>query len=113
VLAAARAVLLVYRTTPIAVLYRESSLLLPEIELDQLAILATVCIRRLDPYYPLYRKAAKIIRLELLTLRFARRILALLASEQVNLIQQLLWYSQESRTTTMDRIASSCSCSKA
>jgi hypothetical protein len=88
VLAAARAVLLVYRTTPIAVLYCESGLLPPEIELDQLAILATVRICRLDPYHPLYRRAAKIPRLELLTLRFARRILAFPASEQVNLIQQ-------------------------
>jgi hypothetical protein len=56
VLAAARAVLPVYRTTPIAVLHRESGLLPPEIELDQLAILATVRIRRLDPYHPLYRR---------------------------------------------------------
>jgi hypothetical protein len=113
VLAAARAVLLVYRTTPIAVLHCESSLLTPEIELDQLAILAIVRIRTLDPYYPLYRRAAKITRLGLLTPRFARRILALLASEQVNPIQQPPWYSQESRTTTMDRIAGPCSCSKA
>jgi hypothetical protein len=90
VLAAARAVLLVYRTTLIAVLYCKSGFLPPEIELGQLAILATVRIRRLDPYYPLYRRAAKITRLELLTLRFARHILALLASEQVNLIQQPL-----------------------
>jgi hypothetical protein len=59
-LAAARAVLLVYRTTPIAVLHCESGLLPPEIELDQLAILATVRIRRLDPYHPLYRRAANL-----------------------------------------------------
>jgi hypothetical protein len=71
VLAAARAVLLVYRTTPIAVLHCESGFLLPEIELDQLAILATVRICRLDLYYPLYRRAAKITRLGLLTSRFA------------------------------------------
>jgi len=71
VLAAARAVLLVYRTTPIAVLHRESSFLLPEIELDQLAILAIVRICRLDLYYPLYKRAAKITRLEVLTSRFA------------------------------------------
>jgi hypothetical protein len=83
-LAAARAVLLVYRTTPIVVLHRESGLLPPEIELDQLATLATVRIRRLDLYHPLYRRAAKITCLELLTSRFARRILALLSSEQVN-----------------------------
>jgi hypothetical protein len=93
VLAAARAVFLVYRTTPIAVLHCKSSLLPPEIELDQLAILATVRIRRLDLYYSLYRRAAKITRLGLLTSRFARCILAFLALEQVNPIQQPLWYS--------------------
>jgi len=113
VLATARAVLLVYRTTPIAVLRRESSLLPTEIELDQLAILATVRIRRLDPYHPLSRRAAKITRLRVLTSRFARRILALPALEQVNPIQQAPWYSQESRTTTMDRIAGPCSRTKA
>jgi hypothetical protein len=56
VLAGARAILPVYRTTPVAALYRESGLLPPEIELDQLALLATVRIRRLDPYHPLRRE---------------------------------------------------------
>jgi hypothetical protein len=81
VLAAAQAVLSVYRTTPIAVLHRESGLLPPEIELDQLATLATVRIRRLDLYHPLYRRANKITRLGVPTSHFARRILALPALE--------------------------------
>jgi len=84
VLAAARAVLPVYRTRPIAVLYCESGLLPPEIEPDQIATLATVRIRRLDPYYPVYKRAAKITRLGMLTSHFAHCVLALPALERIN-----------------------------
>jgi hypothetical protein len=113
VLATARVVLLVYRTTLIEVLYCESSLLPPEIELDQLAILATVRVCRLDLYYPLYRQTAKTTRLGMPTSRFACCILALPASEQVNPIQQPSWYAQESKAATIDRIAGPCSRLKA
>jgi hypothetical protein len=53
ILVGARAVLPVYRTTPTAALHRESGLLPPEIELNQLALLATTRLCRLDPYHPL------------------------------------------------------------
>ncbi|EED11447.1 hypothetical protein TSTA_007370 [Talaromyces stipitatus ATCC 10500] len=60
ILIGARAVLPVFRTTPKPVLYRESGFSPPEIELDQIALLATVCLRRLDPYHPLRRCAEQI-----------------------------------------------------
>ena len=57
VLAGARAVLPVFRTTPVSVLHRESGFSPPEIELDQIALLAAVRLRRLDPYHPLRKWA--------------------------------------------------------
>src|SRR6201990_1382695 len=83
VLAGARAVLPVFRTTPTAALYRESGLLPPEIELKQLALAATVRLRRLDSYHPLRKRAEKILRLSRPNTRLARRVLALPPSEQV------------------------------
>jgi hypothetical protein len=62
ILAGARAVLPVYRTTPVPVLYRESGLLPAEIELDYLAATTTVRLRRLDPYHPLRKRAEGIAR---------------------------------------------------
>jgi hypothetical protein len=57
ILAGARAVLLVYQTTLVPVLYWESGLLLAKIELDYLAAITIVRLRRLDPYYPLCKRA--------------------------------------------------------
>jgi hypothetical protein len=91
-LAGARAILLVFCTTAVAALYRESRLLPMEIELNQLALVATVRLRRLHPYHPLYRRAEKIIRLGRPTTRFARRVLALPTSEQINPLQVPPWY---------------------
>jgi hypothetical protein len=61
ILAGARAVLPVYRTTPTPVLYRESGLLPAKIKLDYTATIATARLRRLDPYHPLRRRAERIV----------------------------------------------------
>ena len=108
VLAGARAVLPVYYTTPIAALHRESGLLPPEIELNQLALLTTVRLRRLDPYYLLYKRALRIIRTSRPTSRFARRVLVLPDSEHINPLQNPPWQLQESHTTTMEQIHGPC-----
>jgi hypothetical protein len=81
ILAGARAVLPVYRTTPVPVLHRESGLLPAEIELDYLAAITTVRLRRLDPYHLLRKRAEGIARTGLQTSRFTRRVLAVPDSE--------------------------------
>jgi hypothetical protein len=113
VLAGARAILPVYRTTPEAALLRESGLLPPEIELNQIALLATVRIRRLDPYHPLRKRAEMISRLGRPTTRLSRRVLALPAAEQVNPLQEPPWRTQETRRAVMTRISGPCGRTKA
>ncbi|KAI9034733.1 uncharacterized protein KD926_006350 [Aspergillus affinis] len=97
ILAGARAVFPVYRTTLIPALYRESGLLPAEIELDYIAAAATVRIRRLDPYYSLRRRAEETTRTGLKRSRFARRVRALPKSEQINPLQNAPWLLQELR----------------
>jgi hypothetical protein len=108
VLAGARAVLPVYRTVPAAALHRESGLLPPEIELDQLALLSAVRLRRLDPYHPLRKRSERIRRTGFASSRFARQVLALPASECVNPLQNPPWLLQESRDAILDRIHGPC-----
>ncbi|EED12709.1 reverse transcriptase, putative [Talaromyces stipitatus ATCC 10500] len=97
VLTGARAVLPVFRTTPISVLYWESGFSPPEIELDRIALLITVRLWRLDPYHPLRRRAEQIASNSRQTSRFARRILALPNSEQINPLQHAPWHPRETR----------------
>jgi ribonuclease HI len=104
VLAGARAILPVFRTTPTAALYRESGLLPPEIELDQLAHMATVRLRRLDLDHPLQIRAEKVTLSRRPSSRFARRVIDLPDSERVNPIQYPPWLARESRQATLDRI---------
>ncbi|KAJ6033763.1 reverse transcriptase [Penicillium canescens] len=56
----ARAILPVFRTTPLPALYRESGLLPAEVELDYIATSATIRVRRLDPHHPLRKRVANI-----------------------------------------------------
>jgi hypothetical protein len=93
----ARAILPVYCTTPLPALYRESGLLPAEVELDYIAAAATIRVRRLDPHHPLRRRAAKIVQSGWKSSRFARRILALPESEQINPLQHAPWLLKESR----------------
>jgi hypothetical protein len=91
VLAGAKAVLPVYRTTPTAALHRESGLLPSEMELNQLALLATTRLCRLDPYHPLQKWAKNVARLGRPTSRFACRVLALPNSELANPLKNPPW----------------------
>ncbi|EED20549.1 conserved hypothetical protein [Talaromyces stipitatus ATCC 10500] len=104
ILTGARAVLPVFRTTPKPVLYRESGFSPPEIELDRIALLATVRLRRLDPYHPLRRRAEQIASNGRQTSRFARRTLALPNSEQINPLQYAPWHPREPRGNAQARI---------
>ncbi|EED11972.1 conserved hypothetical protein [Talaromyces stipitatus ATCC 10500] len=89
------AVLPVFRTTPKPVLYRESGFSPPEIELDRIALLATVRLRRLDPYHLLRRRAEQIASNSQQISQFARRTLALPNSEQINPLQYAPWHPCE------------------
>jgi ribonuclease HI len=104
ILAGARAVLPVFRTTPVPILHRESGLLPPQIELDQIASSASIRLRRLDPYHPLRKRAERITRTGRPTSRFARRVLDLHKSEQINPIQYPPWLPQEDRQAAQLRI---------
>ena len=104
ILAGARAILPVFRTTPTPALYRESGLLPPEIELDYIAASAAIRLRRLDPYHPLYKRAVRVTRTGRPDTRFARRVLALPESEQINPLQHAPWLHQESREEAQLRI---------
>lgn len=105
VLASARATLPVYRTTPTAILHRESGLQQPEIALDGRALAATVRLRRLDPRHPLLRRANRVLSSQRATSRFARRVLSLPRSEQINAIAIPPWNPRESREAAQSRVA--------
>jgi ribonuclease HI len=100
----ARAILPVYCTTPLPALYRESGLLPAEVELDYIAASAAIRVRRLDPYHPLRKRTAKIVQTGWATSRFARRVLALPESEQINPLQHAPWLPRESRADAQLRI---------
>jgi ribonuclease HI len=108
----ARAILPVFRTTPLPALYRESGLLPAEVELDYIATSATIRVRRLDPYHPLRRRAARIAQTGWATSRFARRVLALPESEQLNPLQHAPWLPRESRVDAQLRIKAPSGLSK-
>jgi hypothetical protein len=91
ILTSIKTVLSIYHTTPTPVLYQESGLLPTKIKLDYTATIATAHLRRLDPYHPLRRRAERIVQDRHLTSHFARRVLALPESEQLNPLQHAPW----------------------
>jgi ribonuclease HI len=104
VLTSARAILPVYKTTPVAALYRESRLRPPEIELDLITQTYAARSIRLDPLHPLRARVAKITTKQERTTRLARLILDLPRSELVNPIAQPPWLLRETREETLARI---------
>ena len=88
--AAARSILPVWRTTPTAALLREAGILPPELALNSITLAATTRLRKLDPRHPL-RSRGERIEASGTTSRFARRVLALLQSEQVDPIKDPPW----------------------
>lgn len=110
-LTSARSILPVFSTTPSSVLYRESGLSPPELKLDEIALRATVRIRRLDPQHPLRTRAYAIQgpliptrRSRKVPTRFARRFLTLPPSEQLDTLALPPWFVAESREEAKTRI---------
>ncbi|EED11469.1 reverse transcriptase, putative [Talaromyces stipitatus ATCC 10500] len=71
---------------------------------NKFALLATIRLRRLDPYHPLRRRAEQVASNGRQTSRFARRILALPNSEQINPLQYAPWHPRESHENAQARI---------
>ncbi|CCU75114.1 endonuclease/reverse transcriptase [Blumeria hordei DH14] len=104
VLTSARATLPVYQTTPTAILHRESGLQQPEIALVSRVLIATVRLCCLDPRHPLLCRANRVLSLQHPISRFARRVLSLRKSEQINSISMPPWNSHECREATHSRV---------
>jgi len=81
---AARAVLPVYRTTPVDILHRESGIPPPEIALKAKTLASTARLHRLDARHPLSTRVRHIKGNKLPISRFARRVLQLPEAEQVD-----------------------------
>ena len=95
--AGARVILPVFCTTPLPALYQESGLLPAETELDYIAASALICLHHLDPYHPLRKQAARIARNSHPNSCFARHVLNLPDSEQLNLLQYPPWLPYKTR----------------
>ena len=104
ILAAAREVLPVWKTTPTSALYRESGLSLPEIALNVQALSATIWFRRLDPRHPLRIRAGKITSFSKPISRFARRSLSLPKADQVDSLNAPPWTEDEPREAAGARV---------
>jgi ribonuclease HI len=104
VLISARAILPVYKTTPTAVLYRESRLRPPEIELDLISQTYGARTARLDPQHPLRKRANRITSRNTRDTRLARLILSLPRAEIVNPILRPPWYTYEPRPEANRRV---------
>ena len=100
----ARAILPVYKTTPVAALYREARLRPPEIELNLISQTFAARTARLDPLHPLRKRVNKISRTGKRDTRFARLILSLPKAETVNPIIHPPWTIREPRLEANKRI---------
>lgn len=109
-LTSARAILPVFSTTPSAVLLRESGLSPPELKLEEIALRATVRIRRLDAQHPLRIRADAVpgpfvpSRRNRFPTRFVRRLLLLPCSEQLDMLALPPWFAEENREAVRKRI---------
>ncbi|APA06422.1 hypothetical protein sscle_02g011920 [Sclerotinia sclerotiorum 1980 UF-70] len=96
-----RAILPIYKTTNITVLYKEAKLRPSEIELNLISQLYTAQTIRLDLYYPLRIRAKNIIKAREYNYtpdtRFARLITTLLKIEHINPLAFPPWKIRESR----------------
>lgn len=107
VLTRARAILPVYRTTQVAVLYREARLQPPDIELNLISQTFAARTARLDPIHPLRIRATAIARRRdyiIQPTRLTRLLLALPKTEITNPIAQPPWLARETREDTIIRI---------
>ena len=104
-LTSARAILPVYKTTQISVLYRESRLRPPEIELGLISQTFAARTACLDPRHPLRKRANRIARTKQGNTRLARLLLSLPQAETVNPLEQPPWDVRESRQEASKRIS--------
>src|SRR5438045_8107471 len=91
VLTSAQAILPIYQTTQAAVLYRESHLWPPEIELNLISQTFVACTARLDPRHPLHTWADRIAYTRHGITHLACLVLALPKAESVNPIAYPPW----------------------
>lgn len=100
----ARAILSVYRTTPVDALFRESGLLPPELDLDKRSRYAALRTLRLDPLHPITQRLAWIRKTRRHISRFSRWILSLTNAESVDSLLSPPWKTKESYYTSIRRI---------
>ncbi|KAI0999993.1 hypothetical protein K3495_g8202 [Podosphaera aphanis] len=101
--AAAGAILLVYCTTPSAVLFREAGLNPAELVLNNISRRAAIRTRRLNPHHSLRLRAQKSLSAPALS-RFARSHRGIPASEQINPIVDPPWEVIESKQDSLIRV---------
>jgi ribonuclease HI len=104
VLTGARAILPVYKTTQAAALYREARLRPPEIELNLISGAFATRTARLDPQHLLISRKTQVLRTKRGNTRFARLILSLSPTEQVNPLLNPPWAVKETRVDACKRI---------
>lgn len=97
---AARAILPVFRTTPIHALLRESGLNPAEISLNSIAKKAAIRIRRLDHRHPLSQRVEKLTSTQHLT-RFARNAASIPSSEKIDPLIYPPWDIGELRNSSI------------
>jgi ribonuclease HI len=109
-LTSARAILPVFSTTPAAVLLRESGLSPPELKLEEIALRATVRIRRLDTQHPLRIRADAVqgpfipTRRNRFPTRLVKRLLSLPPSEQLDMLVLPPWFIAVTREASHKRV---------
>ena len=110
VLTSARAILPAFRTTSTAILYKESNLMPPEIELNLISQSFAARTARLDPRHPLRVRAKQILSRanktqKMAESRFSKLIIALPKSEYINPLALPPWRIEEPRPATEVRIS--------
>lgn len=104
VLACARAILPVYRTTPIPILYKESGLLPPDIELNKRSRKAILRIHQLDPRHPLRKRINWVAKTRQTNTRLGRWALSIPEVEYIDPLINPPWTHTESWYTAIKRV---------
>lgn len=105
ILAGARAILPVYRTTPTSALFRESGLLPPEIELNKRSRQAILRTYRLDTRHPLRKRIHWARRNKRNVSRLSRRALDHPEIENIDPLIYPPWIKQEGWCASMKRVS--------
>ena len=100
----ARAILPVYRTTPISALYREAGLLPLEVELDSRSRMATLHTHRFDTRHPLKRRVSWVQTREIRVSRFSGWALNFPKTENIDPLVQPPWSAKENWHASIRRV---------